>query len=296
MRAFGHLRIEEIILQAGEEWAVAPGAWRFLSVRSGAAYCLSDKPRLLADSELVVACPKTECVIRASVLGEVRLCGFEFAPEMICGFFTMAERNALENTANQMGVVRFLPSTHPASRYFAQAVTEDHPVSSLTQRIFALSLVAALLDEGLIQPRPLAATLGTSALKRFEKIVLCMPDTELASHAPEDLARMCGCSLRHFNRLFRRHFGVGFSRRREEIARRLLEEAVAEQAFLEKVAGKNDDAMQAVDDSAPQPSELQRTAKKIRLGKMASHLVSHLLTLSAILQMPAIFQMLVMES
>ena len=35
-----------------------------------------------------------------------------------------------------------------------------------------------------------------------------LPDTELITRSPEELARLCDCSARHFNRLFRDHFGV----------------------------------------------------------------------------------------
>jgi AraC-like DNA-binding protein len=34
-----------------------------------------------------------------------------------------------------------------------------------------------------------------------------MPEMELMQHTPDELAHLCGCTARHFSRLFRRHFG-----------------------------------------------------------------------------------------
>ena len=53
-----------------------------------------------------------------------------------------------------------------------------------------------------------------------------MPDAEIINHSPEELARLCGCSPRHFNRLFRAHFAVSARARQTELrllkARQLL--------------------------------------------------------------------------
>jgi AraC-like DNA-binding protein len=35
-----------------------------------------------------------------------------------------------------------------------------------------------------------------------------MPEADITNYTPEELARRCGCSLRHFSRLFRRQLGV----------------------------------------------------------------------------------------
>jgi len=65
-----------------------------------------------------------------------------------------------------------------------------------------------------------------------------MPDAEFISRPPLELARLCSCSARHFNRLFREHFGVSVRARQTELrllkARKLLgttEEKIAEVAF-----------------------------------------------------------------
>jgi AraC-like DNA-binding protein len=53
-----------------------------------------------------------------------------------------------------------------------------------------------------------------------------MPDVELIHHSPAELARLCGCSSRHFNRMFWKQFGSSVRSRQTELrllrARQLL--------------------------------------------------------------------------
>jgi AraC-like DNA-binding protein len=44
-----------------------------------------------------------------------------------------------------------------------------------------------------------------------------MVDNELIRNSPEDLSRSCGCSPRHFSRLFCAHFGVSFRAKQTEM-------------------------------------------------------------------------------
>src|SRR5262249_4810134 len=55
---------------------------------------------------------------------------------------------------------------------------------------------------------------------RFRELIQQMPDKEILNQSPDALAQLCGCSPRHFGRLFRRYFGV--SLRTKQIELRLL--------------------------------------------------------------------------
>jgi AraC-like DNA-binding protein len=223
----GHLQIEEITLPPGQEWEDAAAAWRFLHVSSGAAYWLETaKPRALAEHELIIVPPSLRAVIRASQICAVTLHGFSFAPETLCGFFTLAERQFFDGPhapANQE--VRFLPSTHPITQKFAAMIPEEGS-AGLARRAQVLGLAGEVFDEQIAQCRVLAPP-KTSAQNRFEQLVVQMPDTEIINHSPAELARLCGCSPRHFNRVFRTHFGVSVRARQTELrllkARQLLE-------------------------------------------------------------------------
>jgi AraC-like DNA-binding protein len=203
-----HLRIEEASLPPGREWTDEMAAWRFLRVTSGAGYWLgTTKRRALNEGEMLVVWPGVKAVIRASQLNQMVLHGFPFVPDLICGFFTLPERRLLEHRAGQVeDLVQFLPSTHPLNREFAGLARQTNRAQRLQLRVGMLGIVAAFFSDprGGDDPSPVAPN---SAHARFEDIIGRIPDIEFIQHSPRDLARLCGCSPRHFNRLFQEHFG-----------------------------------------------------------------------------------------
>ncbi len=227
MKTPGHLRIEEVILGPGQEWKDDSDAWRFVRVSTGAAYWLEpSRPRAFTEGELVVAAPGVPAVVRASQLNEVKLHGFRFAPEMLCGFFTLSERHFFASgSACASAPVRFLPSTHPLAQLFAGLLTRQAIGRELAERAEVLGLAATFFGEGMSRCSMRAAR-GVSAQHRFQQIICHMPDIEIIRHTPEELAGLCGCSPRHFNRLFRAHFGASPRSRQTELrllkARELL--------------------------------------------------------------------------
>lgn len=222
----GHLQIDELRLPPSQEWMEQAGAWRFVRLGSGAAYWLdSARPRVLTEGELLVLGPAAKGVVRASQLTEVVLYAFRFAPELLCGFFTVAERHFFESGAGAAGRVQFLPSTHPLSRRFATLAAQHATACQLAERAEVLRLVAEFFGEAMPSLPPPPVRPG-SAQERFEQLVARMPDLELINHTPEELARLCGCGVRHFGRLFHGHFGEPLRARQTELrlakARQLL--------------------------------------------------------------------------
>jgi AraC-like DNA-binding protein len=228
MKAIGHLRIEEVKLSPGEEWTRQTGPWCFVRISNGAAYWLDPaRPRALNQGELIILAPAVKAVIRASQLGEVILQGFNFAPDLLYGFFTVAERHCFESPpTSPLELVRFLPSTHPINQHFADLAAHREAGQELAERAAVLGLALAFLSEGLASGLPAATR--NSPQGRFTQIVVEMPDIELIHKTPEQLARLCGCSARHFNRLFREQFGQSPRSRQTDLrllkARQLLSE------------------------------------------------------------------------
>ncbi len=226
MTAPGHLRIEEATLAPGQEWADETAAWRFVRISSGAAYWMGPPgPRALADGEVLVVSPPAKALIRASQLNSVSLHGFAFVPEWLCGLFTLAERRFFETAGTPAEPVAFLPSTHPVAQRFAVLAAQANADPSLARRAEVLGLAAAFFGHGLTSGAPLQGSSPT-VQDRFDQIVCQMPELELIRHSPEDLAQLCGCSPRHFSRLFRQRFGQAPRARQTELrllqARQLL--------------------------------------------------------------------------
>ena len=225
MRPLTQLQLTEIKLEPGEEWLTVPGVWRFLRLHQGAAYWLGvGVIRSLAEGEMLVVAPRLAGSIRASQLTPVVVHGFSFSAELL-GFFTLGERQVLEKQAHTEDKVNFLPSTHPVAHKFSAHVATASPQSHLTGRVAGLDLVAAYFNDALGR-QPLPATRQSSTPERFTRLIVQMPETELINHTPEELARLCGCSARHFNRLFQQRFGTSARARQTELrlqkARQLL--------------------------------------------------------------------------
>jgi AraC-like DNA-binding protein len=88
----------------------------------------------------------------------------------------------------------------------------------LVGKVFARELTPASKTE--------AAAL--SATKRIKVLLEHLTEDEFLAASSEELAAYCGCSSRHFSRLFLQHFGVALRTRQTEMrllkARRLLAE------------------------------------------------------------------------
>ena len=67
-----------------------------------------------------------------------------------------------------------------------------------------------------------------SATKRIKVLLEHLTEEEFLNASADELAAYCGCSLRHFSRLFLQHFGVSLRSRQTDMrlakARRLLVE------------------------------------------------------------------------
>src|SRR6266436_3070471 len=213
-----HLFLNEITLPPSAEWMDSSPGWRFLRVSQGAAYWLAQgAARELAPGDLVVVAPAGEGSLRASQLGEVKLHFFHFCPEQLSGFLTLSERHYLETSATQgKSAIRFLPATGTTAQEFAALIALEPSPNTLAQRCRLLHLVAtAFADEMVRHQVPPARS--SVALHRFKSLIQEMPDHELISRTPEQLAQLCGCSLRHFSRLFRKQFGSSIRGKQTEL-------------------------------------------------------------------------------
>lgn len=222
------LELESIRLNPGQEWSNQPNQWRFVLLQFGNAYWLeAAHPRELAPGELLLISPPSQGVVRASQLGEAMLHWFSFRLDALLGFLSVAERDWMEKSATAaVGSVSCLPSTHPLAQEMATLCDEVHVECRPVERAKALVLAVRLLTQSM--PSHAAGLRhGGAARERFEEIVGRMPDAELIQHSSEELAQLCGCTPRHFNRLFRIRFGAPTRARQTELrllkARQLLE-------------------------------------------------------------------------
>ena len=147
-------------------------------------------------------------------------------PDLLGGVLSAVERQQLATVKFPLNHgLRFYKGDSPTARQFAALGRAGD--SALQRRCQMLHLAASILSEYLpaCDPDPVR---GLSAKERFEQLFLAMPEGELRYRIPEELARSCGCRVRHFSRLFRERFGHSLTPKRTDLqlqkARELLVE------------------------------------------------------------------------
>ncbi len=202
-----HLTLYERRLKPGAEWNVQLPGWVFVRVNHGAGSLLQpESSRLLAEAEAISAGPNCRCVIRASMLGDLQLDYFYVVPELLTGIISLLESHQLQQTS-QTSRVDVFPDSHPLAEQFTaltqQARADDH----LAARCAMVYLSVSHL-RGAAPASPAPTCPVSSAADRIEALVRRIPAAEFQSVSASKLARECGCSVRHFDRLFKARFGV----------------------------------------------------------------------------------------
>jgi len=230
-----HLVLHEARVSAATEWSVNLQGWLFLRVLQGDGYAFREKtPLFLGAGDALVHAPGRPCQLRASQLGELRVQYFQVLPELLTGTLSASERQQLERAAQ---LAHTFPGHRPAASPFAQQFAllsmlgqQASTSHTLLARCEMLSLSAMILTEYLPPPVQQPNS-GLTAKQRFEQLVTQMVESDLQHQSPEELARRCGCGIRHFSRLFHSYFGRSLVTKRIELclhkAKQLLEESDA---------------------------------------------------------------------
>jgi hemolysin activation/secretion protein len=232
MRPQTPLALQQIDLISAAEWNVLAPAWSIVRISGGLGYCLTNRQALaLSLAEVIIVPPNSAVIFRASQLGQLKLHYFQFEPHHFNCLLTLAEQQHLAVMIDaDGGLVRHFPGEHTISEQFT-ALSQNFPCENrLLERCKMLALMATLFGPK-VKPIPLPEEKQALALRRFQEMMGRMSEAELVEHKPDDLARECGCSPRHFTRLFRAQFGLSLKARQTELklekARQLLWETDA---------------------------------------------------------------------
>ena len=229
----GHLILRELLLPSSAEWVPDTSGWCILRLSGGVAYCFSAREAgEIQLTEVLVVPPGVSLRVRSSRIGPSQLHYFGFKPDLLGSLLTLNEREQFAWRANQAGEVPTrLPLSHPATQQFS-AFCQLNQENPLQERAQLLALVAMIL------PPTAQDRIGKVKLNshvhtpmRFLELIQSMAETELLNHSPAELAARCGCSARHFARLFRDHFGTSVRSKQTQLklekAQRLLAESDA---------------------------------------------------------------------
>ncbi len=227
MKLLTHLFINECELTPGSEWRDASPGWKIVLVNKGFLYWIARaEVRELQAGDVLVIGPSVDGLLRASQISAATLHYFNFQPEHLVGLMSLSERLSLEAIA-QTPQTRIIPANSDVAKEFADLVRNSGPRRSFFYRCRILHLVAMIFGNAMpnvAQPKTNVAT----TLLRFEEIISRIPDADLINCSSEKLAEMCGCSLRHFRRMFRKQFKTSIRAKQTELrlqkARQLLAE------------------------------------------------------------------------
>lgn len=203
MTTRSHLCLTEVSISAGKEWSHDAGAWTLARVLQGRGYWLGNGGPTEVEAGQGLVIPPGPCgAFRASQIGDVALEFFSWMPELLAGVLSATERQFFE-TQKAARALRILPAAAiPEALSRRPAGAEG----ALARRLRLLQCLAEVFGPDL----PSAAarqSLSPSAAQRFETLMNQLTESELMDFTPSQLARRCGCSLRHFGRLFCSRFG-----------------------------------------------------------------------------------------
>jgi len=249
-----HLFLHERRLAAGEEWQVAAPGWWFIRLSSGGAYWLGKANQVLDAGDVIVIAPSDNGLVRSSQVGNVSLHHFLFMPDLLTGFFTLSEQTYFHALAAEPKPrARHFSPDHAVAKDFAALAASPHEQSELAQRCQMLHIVTRVLGEEIDRARAKPRSRPT-ARERFVQLVNEMPAAELINRPHEDWARLCRCSVRHFDRLFRDFFGISLNQKQAEL--RLAKASQTLYQFGEGALGTTVQSSDATQNSA---DEGQRT-------------------------------------
>ena len=228
-----HLLLDELELAPSAEWEPPSGVcWRVVRVASGQGYWLGrGEARELETGKIIVIGPQQRGVLRVSQLGPVRLQYFRFCPELMGGVLSVTERSHFERLAAKVRTVpRMFPGTHPAAALFAAVAGQAVACDGLLLRCRLLELIGTIFGRELTRPGPPEHT-AFSASKRIKVLMQHLTVEEFLDAPAEALAAYCGCSPRHFSRLFLRSFGTPLRSKQTELRLQKAQRLLAETDF-----------------------------------------------------------------
>jgi len=175
-------------LSPSAEWEISLSEWRFVRMSQGFGYWMGDSVvEELHEAEVLVIPPGATGRMRASQLGPLSFHYYDFAPEILTGFLTLAEQQYFE-TLGRHGrpKVRVLPATHKRSEEFTTLLAASAQISALLLRCRMLQLTAAMFAEEITLHE--SEMLPASSVEaRFKELITEMPDGELLERTPEEL-------------------------------------------------------------------------------------------------------------
>lgn len=227
-----HLTVYQSQVRAGKEISSEASGWSFFRVCDGSGYMLDGSTSREIETGDVVVIPAAANVrLRASQLGDMRLCHFGVRAEQLIGFLTADERQALQAApANGTPACRLIKRDDALARRHGDLCDLQRREPAVVVRSAMLALAVQALRD-ILTESSVALPGSRGPEKRLAELAARVPESELLVYSTRELADECGCTERHFRRLFATRFGMSLKQRQTEWhveqAKKLLAETSA---------------------------------------------------------------------
>lgn len=243
MNLQGHLVLDDVMLGPSMEWTPRLAGWCFLRVQQGEGYWLGTEGGVVeaGAGDMLVLSPSCEGTFRASQLGPLTLQYFQFCPDLLSGLLTLVERKHLESLAQRgRHACLRIAADSPAASHFTEVCDLARTSNGLELRCRVLQVAAGVFEKAMERSTPVQRSF-LPASQRIRGFLNQLTEAEIMNLSPLELATLCGCSVRHFNRLFKASFGVALRAKQTEVrllkARQRLSETRATITHIARACG-----------------------------------------------------------
>lgn len=200
------LGLQVIRLSANEEWHNGSDGWGLFLLKNGAGYMRGGaQVYSLKPSEGLLLPSGVACSLKAGPGDNLEGFYFHFLPEHLTGVLTLSERLLFEQAGGRAECISFLPTGCRLARQMEALTKRSGLLNTLEHRLELLRLIAPLTDtlrRGLQPARPGGNGAGDRVASVLEKV----KESDLLHLPVTEIAKRCGCSRRHLNRLVRERF------------------------------------------------------------------------------------------
>jgi AraC-like DNA-binding protein len=212
-----YLNLRLIRLKPPEEWITKPDGLCFVFPRGGAGKCLCGPlNQRLAPGDVLVLDGAAAGRLSPPGRGELVFAWFSAGFENLLPLFTSNELCLLPGITDEFKRTRLYPASSPLAVECHRLLGEVPPQFKLDHRAQLLRVAAAILTlefknaqserAGFVRPE-------SYVIRVCEKLSAA----DLVGLSVPELAGKFGCTPRHLNRLFHRHFGVSVGALRMEL-------------------------------------------------------------------------------
>ncbi|HHY84258.1 MAG TPA: helix-turn-helix transcriptional regulator [Verrucomicrobia bacterium] len=212
-----HLALRLVRLKTGDKWAGKSRGLVFIFPKAGIGrYCTPIGRGQVRPGDILVVQEWHHAVLHAEANEDVVFWFFAIQVEHMFPLFGSAEISLLQNVVDGLKSVRFYSGATELARDCHRMLAEAPPDYDLGHRSQLLRIAASLLAAEFRNAQSHRAGIARAdqrVIQVFEKL----STQELLNLSVAELAARFGCSQRHLNRLFHRHFGCSVAAMRMEM-------------------------------------------------------------------------------